>query len=129
MILRWRYAGAFEFRHAYAHFDNTLVVFEFCVAIIHRRDPSAIRRVRLRDRRYRFSSNTFCLLEASHPRALYSDPNSGPNPGFTDPQSEQRFRGAGVFAGAQTERCPDIGPAAFRRHPPEQQDGSVSTRS
>jgi len=35
MILRWRYAGAFEFLHANADFDNTLIVFEIYVAIIH----------------------------------------------------------------------------------------------
>jgi len=29
MILRWRYAGAFEFLHAYANFDNTLIVLNF----------------------------------------------------------------------------------------------------
>jgi len=125
MILRWRRAGAFEFLHAYANFDNTLIVFKFYVAIIHPRDPSAIHRVRLRDRRYRFRSTTLCSLEAIHSRALVSHPSNGPRRALTDPQSEQRFRGAGVSADAQTERCPDIGPAAVRHHPRERQDGSA----
>ena len=35
MILRWCYASAFKFLHAYAYFDNTLIILEFYVAIIH----------------------------------------------------------------------------------------------
>ncbi len=35
MILRWCYASAFKFLHAYANFYNTLIILKFYVAIIH----------------------------------------------------------------------------------------------
>ena len=35
MILRWCCTSAFKFLHAYAYFDNTLIILEFYVAIVH----------------------------------------------------------------------------------------------